>query len=469
MNSSISHTSMMDYFRPRGKIICIGDTLKTELTIITKISESNTEYRVPILLLSSSEESSELVDQVVVFESNKTISQVHNLLNSYFLFFIFNSSEYGILGILGSILASIEYRGSIPIFIDTGPGISLDQRKLLGECYFNFPIIKEESKEQLSIFIETLVSVLTPTSSIGVSFSDLIQIFGNSKNVFHGISSSLDLESVMDEIINQIGENLVNTLPETLEELDTIFIIVISGNPLSLHSMNKITTKFSNTFGEEFTIHFSNSIDNKFEGYKTLAVLTDINLIQEIIPSTASFPEFNFDKDAIDPANELTFSFQERNSDTDNDEDFRFRILGQIFSESEVYIFDDGGLPLFSSHKPAGQEVCLYTGLFSAIQSMSSDLIGHSPDHLTAGDKRCVFITKKGPNEVQLRGVAICGEGSEDIARNDLKVSIDLVQGYMQQGEPDYAINDRIQGVLVQSYQKGELSNGLSITNYQAS
>lgn len=469
LSSSTSRTSMMDYFRPRGKIICIGNNLKTELEVIKKISDSNREYRVPILLLSSSGEPSELADQVVVFESTKTIAQVHNLLNSYFLFFIFNSAELGILGALGSILASIEYRGSIPIFIDTGPGISLDQRKLLGECYFNFPIDTEETKDQLSIFIESIISVLAPTSGIGVSFSDLIQIFGNSKNIFYGISSAPDLDNVMDELINQIGAKLVNTLPETLEELDTIFITIISGKPLNLHSMNRITTKFSSTFGEDFTIHFSNSIDSNFEGFKTLAVLTDINPIQEIIPSTTSFPEFNFDQSSPDASKELIFSSQEKHSDKEDEEDSRFRILSQIFSESEVYIFDDGGLPLFASHKPAGQEVCLYTGLFSAIQSMSSDLIGHSPDQLTAGDKKCVFITKKGPNEIQLRGVAICGEGSEDVARNDLKVSMDLVNGYMQQGEPEYAINDRIQGVLVQSYQKGELVNGFSSTRYQAS
>jgi hypothetical protein len=176
-----------------------------------------------------------------------------------------------------------------------------------------------------------------------------------------------------------------------------------------------------------------------------------------------------FDNETEDASSELTFSSKEKENDKENEEEMRFHILGKIFSESEVYIFDDGGLPLFASHRPAGQEVCLYTGLFSAIQSMSSDLIGHSPDHLTAGDKECVFITQKGPNQMQLRGVAICQGGQEETARNDLKVSMDLVHRVMLQGEPEYAINDKIQGILVKSFQKGELTNGFALARYQAS
>jgi hypothetical protein len=100
---------------------------------------------------------------------------------------------------------------------------------------------------------------------------------------------------------------------------------------------------------------------------------------------------------------------------------------------------------------------------------MSSDLIGHSPDHLKAGDKRCVFVTRNGPNSVQLRGVAICSEGSEETAKNDLRVSLDLVHSFMLQGEPEYAINDKIQAILVKSFEKGELSNGFTVAKYQAS
>jgi hypothetical protein len=100
---------------------------------------------------------------------------------------------------------------------------------------------------------------------------------------------------------------------------------------------------------------------------------------------------------------------------------------------------------------------------------MSSDLIGHSPDHLTAGDKRCMFITQRGPDNVQLRGVAICAEGLEDKARKDLKVSLDLVQSFIIQGEPEYVINDKLQSILVSSYQNGELGNIFSTVKYQAS
>ena len=129
---------MMDYFRPKGKIVCIGNNLNPELIQINSILESDETRRLPVLLLSSKDQRSEYVDQTVVFDSEITLPLVHNLLNSHFLFFIFNSNEAGILRILGTILASIEYRGSIPIFIDTGSGLTLDQRKFLGETYFHF-------------------------------------------------------------------------------------------------------------------------------------------------------------------------------------------------------------------------------------------------------------------------------------------------------------------------------------------
>ena len=460
---------MMDYFRPRGKIVCIGNNLKPELEMIKVLLDKNNDNRLPVLLLSTSNELSELADQVVIFNSETIISQVHNFLNSYFLFFIFNSSEQGISAILGSILASIEYKGSIPIFIDTGSGFTVDQLRMFGNCYFHFDLSVKENQNHFTVFLENITASLTPQTGIGVSFSHLVQIFGKSNHIFYGVSSSHDLDEAMNDLIDQIGGKLINTLPEELESLQAIFLSVISGNPLNLHVINKITTKFTNTFGQEFDTHFSNSIENNLKGYKTIVVLTDVHSVQEIIPLVPHIPSLNFDDIPSESTTDLSFNLSNDDSEKDDEEDQRFHVLGKIFSESEVYIFDDGGLPLFASHRPAGQEVCLYTGLFSAIQSMSSDLIGHSPDHLTAGDKRCVFVEQKGPNQVQLRGVAICGEGSEETARNDLRVTLDLVHTFMLQGEPEYAINDKIQAILVKSFQKGELSNGFTVAKYQAS
>ncbi len=460
---------MMEYFRPRGKIVCLGDKMKPELELVKKILDTYNDKRIPVLLLSSSTNLSEYADQVVIFDSDSTIAQVHNLLNSSFLFFLFNSSEEGILRILGTILASIEYRGTIPIFIDTGNGFPTEQKRNLGECYFHFDLFEEINQKNFSIFLESAISVLSPTSGLGISFSDLIQIFGKSESLFYGISESNQLEDVLEDLVNQIGEKLVHTLPEELERLEAIFISVISGNSISLQTMNKITSKFASTFGREFNIHFSNSVEPELQGFKALTILTDLHPINEIFPVAKPFLMLDFESESEDTSNELSFSSHKENPSKDDEEEMRFHILGKIFSESEVYIFDDGGLPLFASHRPAGQEVCLYTGLFSAIQSMSSDLIGHSPDHLTAGDKECVFVTQKGPNQVQLRGVAICNGGHEETAKNDLKVSMDLVHRIMLQGEPEYAINDKIQAILVKSFQKGELTNGLSLAKYQAS
>ena len=460
---------MMDYFRPKGKIICIGDNLNSELELINTILEADDTKRLPVLLLSSTNQQSDYVDQAVIFDPDITLPLVHNLLNSHFLFFIFNSSEQGILRILGTILASIEYRGSIPIFIDTGSGFSLDKRNFLGECYFHFDISNDHASKQFQIFLEGMISALASTSGVGISFSNLLQIFGKSSCLFYGISFSNSLDEVLDSIVDQIGESLVSALPETLEQLEVIFVSVISKYSLNLQTMNKITKKFTNTFGQEIEIHFSNSCEKELEGYEAFAILTDNHPVQEIISLITPIPNSIFDDSEESSTDTNLLTHHQNKTEDEDDEDMKFKILGKIFSETEVYIFDDGGLPLFASHRPAGQEVCLYTGLFSAIQSMSSDLIGHSPDHLTAGDKRCMFITQRGPDNVQLRGVAICAEGLEDKARKDLKVSLDLVQSFIIQGEPEYVINDKLQGILVSSYQNGELGNIFSTVKYQAS
>ncbi|MCK5342521.1 MAG: hypothetical protein KAR20_03905, partial [Candidatus Heimdallarchaeota archaeon] len=210
---------------------------------------------------------------------------------------MFNSSEHGILRILGTILASIEYRGTIPIFIDTGRGLSPDQKKNLGECYFHFDLSENINQKSFSIFLESIISVLSPVSGLGISFSDLIQIFGKSKSFFYGISQSTLLEQVLEDLVDQIGGKLVQTLPEELENLEAIFISVISGKSLSLQIMNKITSKFASTFGMEFNIHFSNSVESDLQGYKTMAILTDLHPINEIFPVANPFLMLDFNNE----------------------------------------------------------------------------------------------------------------------------------------------------------------------------
>ncbi|MFX0050334.1 MAG: hypothetical protein ACFE8U_03485, partial [Candidatus Hermodarchaeota archaeon] len=205
-------------------------------------------------------------------------------------------------------------------------------------------------------------------------------------------------------------------------------------------------------------------------GYKILLLLTDINPIDCILPGFTPTESLNQFLSPI--ISNCTKKEKDLNPDHSemSEEEKRFYVLSKIFPNSEVYIFNDGGLPLFASHRPAGQEICLYTGLFSAIQSMSSDLIGHTPDHLTAGDKRCVFMSQGGPENSQLRGVAICSEGSEQSARKDLAISMNIVRKLLMKGEPEYAINDKAQGLFVQEFQNGTVKNALGDNiDFQAS
>ena len=461
MSSQTDRNSILEYFRPRGKIVYIGEDLTVELEIINDYLATKNEDRLPQLFLTTNREhKTDICDQVVIFDSETMMPQIYRLLNSYFLIFIFNSSEKGIFKILGAILASIEFSGSIPLFIDTGTSLSQSQKEFFGECYFNFDCSLEEDKWKFLVFLDSIISGLTSSTGLGVSFSNLIRIFGNSKCMYYGISSSADLTNAIGESIDQIGEKLVMELPEKLELLQVIFLSINSGDALNLKSLNETSKQIAKTFGKEIEIVFSNPIDSQVSGYKIVLILTDshpidsimynpssTDLLNSIIPQLASCETSN-EGTSADP---LFFS--------ETSEEERFKVLNRIFSDSEIYIFDDGGLPLFASHRPAGQEVCLYTGLFSAIQSMSSDLIGHTPDHLTAGDKQCVFISQLGPHNSQLRGVAIFNAGFEQSARNDLAASMKLVKGLLEKGEPEYAINDKIQGLLVNGFQNGSIDS----------
>jgi hypothetical protein len=407
---------------------------------------------------------------VVTFDSETALKQVHSLLNSYFLIFVFNSLEEGLLRILGAIMASINYSGSIPIFIDTGKGFNPNQQALFGKNYFQIDHSNENGRDEFQILLEFIISNLNASIGLGVSFSDIIRIFGNSRNLYYGISSSNDLNEALKVSIDQIGEKLVLAMPEEIEALDAILVFIISKKSINLQSMNNFSLELTKTFGQDFEVHFSSSVDIESENNKIVVILTDINPIEEIFPATPSvdLSSLNLTNQKSLENGETQSIFNSENSEAP-DEDERFNVLGKIFSNSEIYIFDDGGLPLFASHRPAGQEVCLYTGLFSAIQSMSSNLIGHTPDHLTAGNKRCVFISKSGPHNSQLRGVAIYSEGYEQNARNDLDISMNLVKECLEQGEPEYAINDKIQGLLVQGFNSGTLGNFLQESNFHAS
>ncbi|MHA2226786.1 MAG: hypothetical protein ACXAC8_16355 [Candidatus Hodarchaeales archaeon] len=471
MISQTENNSILEYFRPHGKIVCIGEDLSAELRILQEYLALKTESRLPLLLLTTNPYSkSSICDQVVIFESEAMFSQIKSLLNSFFLFFIFNSSEENFLGSMGKILASIEFSGSIPIFIDTGRGLSSDQRKIFGAGYFNFDFSEEKNRWNFLMLLDGLISSLTPKSGFGISFSDLIQIFGNSDHIFHGISSSETLDVALKDSIDQIGNGLISLPHEELELLDSIFLSVTSAKTLSIHTMNDTTTRLVKTFGNDFNIHFSIAVDSSLQGFNVVLILTDSHPMEEIFPSSSPIsilksiiPKISYPE--VKNKNPSIFS-----RSVPSDEDNRFEILSKIFTDSEVYIFNDGGLPLFSSHQPDGQEVCLYTGLFSAIQALSSDLIGHAPDHLTAGDKRCVFVSNNGTQQdSQLRGVAICSAGFEERARNDLSLSMKLVYEMLETGEPEYAINDKIQGLLVQGFQNGSVNSLSTKQNIPAS
>jgi hypothetical protein len=68
-----------------------------------------------------------------------------------------------------------------------------------------------------------------------------------------------------------------------------------------------------------------------------------------------------------------------------------------------------------------------------------------------------------------LRGVAIFNAGFEQSARNDLVASMNLVKGLLEKGEPEYAINDKIQGLLVNGFQNGSINSILKSDNFHAS
>jgi len=467
LSSIYDSNSLLEYFRPRGKIVCVGDSLEHEIRLLNEFLNNKAESRLPLLLLAPSTLPSDMCDQVVLFDSEDTLSQVQYLLNSYFLIFVFNSSEDGVFRVLENILRSIRYSDSIPLFIDTGSEQIPRQASLLGANYFHFDFSVEDNRTDFLILLNSIMTNLNSSEGLNISFPDLLQIFGNSKALYWSISSSETIEEALQKAIDDLGDKLVSALPEDFENLEILFITVVSKNPITLVNMNRITQKLVNTFGKEFEVRFTASTDSLNSECTILLLLTDYNPIEVALPSFRNIEEDQSEGSFLSPVKE--FKSPDFSSEEMIEEEERFKVLGKIFSSSEVYIFDEGGLPLFASHKPAGQEVCLYTGLFSAIQSMSSDLIGHKPDYLSAGDKECVFISQSGPSDIQLRGVAIYKSGEESSARKNLFFSMNLVKKLLSEGEPEYAINDRVQNLLVQSFQKGSLESIFNQSVFHAS
>ncbi|MFW9777310.1 MAG: hypothetical protein ACFFE8_00570 [Candidatus Heimdallarchaeota archaeon] len=464
---TIEDSALLGYFRPRGKIVCIGD-IPSALDIIREYLDVREEARLPLLHLTAHPVSDDLCDQIIVFNSEAVLSQVHNLLNAYFLLFIFNSSDTTTLPILMRVLDSIRSNGAIPLLIDIGTGFEKEDHKLIPGSYFHLDSKEEQSRWEFLVLLDSIISVFQSPKGLGVTFSDLIQIFGNTEQLFYGFSSSPALETCTMDAIDKAGQMLAISQPENLEKLETLFVTVHSQDPLSLKEMNRIVGRLSTTFGKDLQNHFSNVVGSCFPEYTMALMLTDNHPIEAVLP--APLQEIDSLITSLDTSQGVN-GVDTSVLDIENspDEDGRYKVLGQIFTESEVYIFEDGGLPLFASHRPAGQEVCLYTGLFSAIQSMSSDLIGHTPDHLTAGDKQCVFTSQTGPDNAQLRGVAIYAEGNEHHARKDLEFTMNLVKTLLGQGEPAYAVNDLVQQVLIQEFQKGSINTLLHRGNYHAS
>ncbi|MFW9854050.1 MAG: hypothetical protein ACFFFG_03290 [Candidatus Thorarchaeota archaeon] len=467
MNTIIDDNALLGYFRPRGKIVCIGD-IPSAMDIIREYLDVREEARLPLLHLTSHPVSDDLCDQIIVFNSETVLSQVHNLLNAYFLLFIFDSSDTYTLPILMGVLDSIRNNGAIPLLIDIGTGFEKEGQKLIPGSYFHLDSKEEQSRWEFLVLLDSIISVFQSPKGLGVTFSDLIQIFGKTEQLFYGFSSSPALETCTMDAIDKIGQMLAIGHPEDLKSLEILFVTVHSQDPLSLKEMNRIVERFSAAFGKDLQNHFSNVVGSCFPEYTMALMLTDNHPIETVLPPLLQeIDALITSLDTSQGANVVDTS----DSDIENspEEDVRYKVLGQIFTESEVYIFEDGGLPLFASHRPAGQEVCLYTGLFSAIQSMSSDLIGHTPDHLTAGDKQCVFTSQIGPDNAQLRGVAIYAEGNERHARKDLEFTMNIVKTLLGQGEPAYAVNDLVQQFLIQEFQKGSINTLLQRGNYHAS
>jgi hypothetical protein len=467
LNTSVDDNALLGYFRPRGKIVCIGD-IPSALDIIREYLTVKEEARLPLLHLTPHPVSNDLCDQIIVFNSDAVLSQIHNLLNSYFLLFIFDSSDTKTLPILLGVLDSIQGNGAIPLLIDIGKGFTTEYRKQIPGSYFHLDLTQDQTRWEFLVLLDSIISVFHSPKGLGVTFSDLIQIFGNTCKLFYGFSSSPDLEACTMNAIDKIGQMLAISHPEDLERLEALFITIHSQAPLNLKEMDGIITRLSTTFGKELENHLSNVVGSCFPDYTIALMLTDSHPIETVIPPLLQ--EVDSLITSLDPLQSVDV-VDASHSDKEelSDEDVRYKVLGQIFTDSEVYIFEDGGLPLFASHRPAGQEVCLYTGLFSAIQSMSSDLIGHTPDHMTAGDKQCVFTSQAGPDNAQLRGVAIYAEGNEHNARNDLEFTMNLVKTLLRQGEPAYAVNDLVQQVLIQGFKNGSINNLLQKDNFHAS
>ncbi|MHA1449008.1 MAG: hypothetical protein ACTSP4_06255 [Candidatus Hodarchaeales archaeon] len=131
--------------------------------------------------------------------------------------------------------------------------------------------------------------------------------------------------------------------------------------------------------------------------------------------------------------------------------------------ESSLCLFNDGGLLLayvpgntdkkMNSSAPVETEPLILSGLLSAIQKMSGNLIGSELDTIKAGDKTCIFKKLTTDSGVVLNGVAIYDSKKEEEMEvfQRLKVLLALVDSLYQSSVSETCIKDRVDRILGKS------------------
>lgn len=438
-------------FKPKGKWICIGDVV-VELQLIYNYFLKIPANRLPILYISTDGSTSVTGDQTVDLDSvNLSTDTIIHLLKAENLFIIFNSSDEKALNFLIK-LGEIDNLKSVNmIFINTNEELNSSlQEKISSVNFFSVNSLAHKGKLELLTLIDSFSTAVTEnydkSSILQPDYNVFRNIFNRSKFQLYALSSALNLEDGIEEVISRITNQLINTSSEDLSKIESIYLTISASENISRKQKEHIITKMTKNFGLDLKIYFSISLEPQIEqNYYILLVLTDYNAIS--YSSCENNDEPGFEEvitQSLIMENSEELEFQ---NEIPHDE-LSAVSLDHLFNDLEYFVFNDGGLPLFTSHNlDTNPDACLYTGLFMAIQSMSSDIIGQGPDHLVAGNKKLVFI-----NNDKLRGVAICENGVEIKAKKQLNLSIELVRYLLESGEPEYSLNDKIHEMLTKSH-----------------
>ncbi|MHA1166763.1 MAG: hypothetical protein ACTSRU_03005 [Candidatus Hodarchaeales archaeon] len=442
-----------------------------------------------------------------------TASSIHNtwtFLRSDLLFIVYNSTDSSIMNYLaklldyysenlvskrnGQVIISIGLSGPSPESNRDEQLLSL-QDHIANQSLFNTSL--DSSKEMIfsegeeiicTNIISSISGLLLTPHTINIDFNDFVEsIAGTSGKGIIGYGRGSASETVVEKTIACFESQLDFKNPEK------ILIAISCHRKTSLDDIGQAISRITTLLPERTRIYWgmSHSPSDEFSilmigNGNSVDLDIDIEESSQLIHQTVENdqPAIVESKEVVDPyrvydddmpeieyilhqqafMKDISFPNTTSTGLSNSPVIENISELGSLAKgESSLCLFNDGGLLLayvpgntdkkMNSSAPVETEPLILSGLLSAIQKMSGNLIGSELDTIKAGDKTCIFKKLTTDSGVVLNGVAIYDSKKEEEMEvfQRLKVLLALVDSLYQSSVSETCIKDRVDRILGKS------------------